>query len=146
VTIKNCFVSVAGTALLAISVMAQTPGTQTSQGSATELPSAPSAVAMPKQPEPAKPAPKDNNSAQPAADTRPVLRSLGQKAPTNPAPSDSAQDSLLPPPDPPDNAPKTRNSASAAEKSVDDDKIEVVRKNVDEVNVTFTVTDKHGHF
>jgi len=101
---------------------------------------------MPKQPEPPKPAPKStNNTAQPAADTQPALRSLGQKTPASTPPSDSAQDSLLPPPDPPDTAPKPANSRAAA-KAADDDNVEVVRKNVDEVNVTFTVTDKHGHF
>src|SRR5882724_10296093 len=98
---KKSFLSFAGAALLATSVTGQTPASQsTAQGSTAELPSAPSAVAMPKQPEPPKPAPKStNNTAQPAADTQPALRSLGQKTPANPPPSNSAQDSLLPPPD-----------------------------------------------
>src|SRR3954469_8460322 len=144
---KNSFLSFAGAAFFACSVMAQAPANQAGQGPATELPSAPSAVAMPKPAEPPKPAPKETKPAtQPPADTKPELKSLGQKAPTSAPANDSGSDSLLPAPDPPDTAPKPATASTAAEKPVDDDKIEVVRKNVDEVNVTFTVTDKHGHF
>lgn len=38
------------------------------------------------------------------------------------------------------------NSAPDPKPAPDDPPLEIIRKNVDEVNVVFTVTDKHGHF
>src|SRR5437868_6723202 len=123
---KKSFLAVVGAPFFALSLMAQAPATQNAQSSTAELPSAPSAVAMPRQPEPPRPAPKSaNNAAQPAGDTQPALKSLGQKTPANTPSSNSAPDSMLLPRDVPDSVPKPANSA-AVDKAVEDEKIEVV--------------------
>lgn len=119
-----------------------------------ELPSAPSASIAP-----ARPAPPPKQEAprqEPAkpveapANNGPALQDLpGSKKPS-PAPAAAAMpaDSADDP-----SSPATRQSAqrsTAADKDLTSDDrgmpLETIRKRVDEVNVVFTVTDKHGHF
>jgi VWFA-related protein len=47
---------------------------------------------------------------------------------------------------PADSQPASQPATSAATDSADDQPIETIRKRVNEVNVVFTVTDKHGRF
>lgn len=138
-------------ASLAASVAAQTSAGQTNNQNSTpaELPSAPSAVAIPRESAPpAKPATTTGASnPKPEAATKPVLRSLRD----NPSPQSdnpSTHDSLTPPPDQPAATapgPAPSTGASTGKDAGDDENFRITRK-VDEVNVTFTVTDKHGHF
>lgn len=120
-----------------------------------ELPSAPSASIAPAQPAPPpkQEAPKQEPAkpVEAPANSGPALQDLpGSKKPS-PAPSAVAMppDSL----DPDPSSPATRQSAqrsTAADKDLTSDDrgmpLETIRKRVDEVNVVFTVTDKHGHF
>ena len=117
--------------LMAISASAQPPPNQTQ-----ELPSAPSAVVAPKQaPAPPAPQPKPQAPAQPSA---PRLEPL---VPQKPAPA-------------PPQAAATKQPAAAAPAAPapdlttdeNDRPLATIRKRVDEVNVIFTVTDKHGRF
>jgi VWFA-related protein len=111
--------------------------------SSTELPSAPSAVvAPPKQTPPPPPAAKP--AAQPNSEpAKPVLESLETKKKQPPAePPTAKQDaaqqsgSVAPPPD---------DKALSGKDSSNPDDFTVIKK-VEEVNVIFTVTDKHGRF
>jgi Ca-activated chloride channel homolog len=133
----------------AVALLAQLALAQDSQPA--ELPSAPSAVRQQEQqsktPPPAPPAP----AAQPAADkqttpepaqspAKPEANSQDTPAsqPASPAtPGTNAADVKAPPPAP---------AARKEQTQEDDDSVIVVRKRVDEVNVVFTVTDKHGHY
>jgi VWFA-related protein len=120
-----------------------------------ELPSAPSASIAPAQPAPPpkQEAPKQEPAkpVEAPANSGPALQDLpGSKKPS-PAPSAAAISPDSPDPDP--SSPATRQSAqrsTAADKDLTSDDrgmpLETIRKRVDEVNVVFTVTDKHGHF
>jgi VWFA-related protein len=120
-----------------------------------DLPSAPSASIAPAEPapppkqeaprqEPAKP-------AEAPAKNEPVLQDLpGSKRPS-PAPAAAATPADSADPDP--SSPATRQPAkgsNAADKDLTSDErgnpLETIKARVDEVNVVFTVTDKHGHF
>ncbi|MCU1285842.1 MAG: von Willebrand factor, type [Acidobacteriales bacterium] len=139
----------AGAAMMMSSAMAQTTGS-----TGQELPSAPSATSAPaKKPAPpasaqTTPAPTPKTDAQA---TQPVLQSLGdgKKKPTStpaqdPQTNKGNQDpsSALPPPDA-DN-PASDKPLGAKDSANPDDF--TVKKKVEEVNVIFTVTDKHGRF
>ncbi len=94
-----------------------------------ELPSAPSATL-----EKSKPAPPPPPAAEPQPSTQPQVQ---------------------PPPAPKANAPEPQAAAAQDSKPAEtakskddapDDPITTIKKNVEEVNVVFTVTDKHGKF
>ncbi|HKN37275.1 MAG TPA: VWA domain-containing protein [Terriglobales bacterium] len=120
-----------------------------------ELPSAPSAVQ--EQKEPPKSAP---SQAQKSAPTRPQssrpsdiqeLKPIGQEAPpTAPAVPDTT--ASKPDPQEPTAAPASPSSEAKPSPSGDADSAEndksltTIRKTVNEVNVVFVVTDKHGHY
>ena len=90
-----------------------------------ELPTAPSAVKQPPPPPPPTPEPEPAKSSPPQAsrpETRPATASK-ESGSTSDAPS-----------------------ASASEGRSEGPAIETIRKRVDEVNVVFTVTDKHKRF
>jgi len=122
-----------------------------------DLPSAPSASIAPAQPAPPpkQEAPKQEpaKAAEESAKSEPALQDLpGSKKPSPPpapataaTPADSA--------DPEPSSPAARQPAkgsNAADKDLTSDErgnpLETIKKRVDEVNVVFTVTDKHGHF
>ena len=84
------------------------------------LPSAPSAATQP----------------APAAQPTPVPQSAKNAPPDPKSPSDTKPSQQTAPPAP-------QNGAAPAQ---DDDSITTIRKTVNEVNVVFTVTDKHGHY
>ena len=87
--------------------------------STEDLPSAPSAVSRQKAPPAAQP----------------------QPAPNPPATSETAS-----PQDPDENRKESNASSPAEEPSAPDQRQPTLRVNVNEVNVVFTVTDKHNHY
>jgi VWFA-related protein len=113
------------------------------QSSSSELPEAPSSTITPQKPksqDPTPPAQTPQAQQQPApADQQPTLTDLSpkqQQAPANPSPANAQEQQPTKPggqkptdvtPDP--NGPET-----------------VIKVNANEVNVVFTVTDKHGRF
>jgi VWFA-related protein len=139
-----------GAAVLPISSAAQSQST-----APTDLPSAPSAVAIPPKKSP-PPAEKPAAQAQTAnGDSKPVLQSMEDKkkpvAPATTAPAAteadkaatraiSGQESSSSSPQPGDKGAPLTSKDSA---NPDDF---TVKKKVEEVNVIFTVTDKHGRF
>ena len=109
-------------------------GAAQNSGQASDLPSAPSAARQPKAapaPQAAAPAPQPQTSPTPAA-TQPQATTGGQPAaqgtPTQPPPDHPAT--------PAANQPDSSQSDIAA----------TIRRTVNEVNVVFTVTDRHGHY
>ncbi len=102
-----------------------------------QLPSAPSAVAVPKQPAPA-PAAAPATTPQTVAPTppKPELKDLYPQQPAPPVPSATK--------------PEAKVQPAAVKANPDPDintqGVTTIIKRVDEVNVVFTVTDKHGHF
>lgn len=115
---------------LALALAATTCAAQ--QQSTNDLPSAPSATLEKPKPKPQTPPP----APQPAPQQNEPAPPQPMPAPPQAAaqPSDSAQ------------PPKTASDKSVAEAESDDNAITTIKKTVDEVNVVFTVTDKHGRF
>ena len=130
---------------------AQTTSQDSTQNSQQNLPSAPSAVKM-QEMRRAKPAPPANNPATPT--TTPAA-SAPAPASTQPATADSGgseaeqPESVSAQPAPPAAEPVASPSpapANAAPSASDEAPVTTIRKRVDEVNVIFTVTDKHGRY
>jgi VWFA-related protein len=116
-----------------------------------DLPSAPSASIAPAQPAP-QPKTEAPKPAEAPAKSEPGLQDLpGSK---KPVPAAAAPQPLDDSADPEPSSPAVRQQArqtNAAEKALTSDDrgnpLELtIRKRVDEVNVVFTVADKHGHF
>jgi VWFA-related protein len=117
-----------------------------------ELPAAPSASIAPAQPaqQPKAEAPKP---AEPPANSAPSLQDMpGSKKPS-PPPAAAAPQPQADSADPEPSSPAARQQAkggNAADKDLTTDErgmpLETIKKRVDEVNVVFTVTDRHGHF
>ncbi|MGB9106941.1 MAG: VWA domain-containing protein [Terriglobales bacterium] len=117
-----------------------------------DLPSAPSASIAPAQPVPQPKAEAPKPAAAPAK-SAPALEDLpGSKKPS-PPPAAAAPQPEADSADPESSSPAARQQAkgsNAADKDLTSDDrgipLETIRKRVDEVNVVFTVTDRHGHF
>jgi VWFA-related protein len=97
-----------------------------------QLPSAPSATKQTNPPPPAAP-PPPQAVAQPEA-------SKAEAQPGDSAKADSSSTTTATP----DTTPATRAESSSS--SSGDDTLSTIRRTVNEVNVVFTVTDKHGHY
>ncbi len=122
---------------------------QSQNSSPQDLPSAPSAsIAPPAAPQPKADAPKPAEPPKAATapkEQAPVLQDLPGSTkpspPENPAlAADVARSTTQP---------AKQTNAAAHEDLTSDDRgnpLETIRKQVNEVNVVFTVTDKHGHF
>lgn len=117
------------------------------QNSGQELPSAPSATLQQNKPQPAPPAPPQPAPQQP---TPPPAQ---QPKPQTETPTDSAQPQpATPPPQPAAEAAtvesrKTDTPSTAAKPTpTPDESATTIRTFVNEVNVVFTVTDKHGRY
>jgi VWFA-related protein len=115
------------------------PGMQGQDTGQAELPSAPSA------------------SQQQSRSPKPLPVAQPQVAPQEPAQqtqvqADSAKPSAVPPALQPADAaqqsqpPKTGTASPAGTGTSDDESLATIRHTVNEVNVVFTVTDKHGHY
>ncbi len=106
------------------------------QSSSDDLPSAPSAVKQERsQPVPPPPAPPQASAEPPASNTSEATESQASPPPESPAAKPEAAQSDAPPKAKDD---KPSNS--------DDDAATTITKTVNEVNVVFTVTDKHGRY
>jgi Ca-activated chloride channel homolog len=105
------------------------------QQSSNDLPSAPSAVQQQQQQKQQQEEQKrqDEERQRAAQQAQPIP--APDPAPGQPANSTQAASNALP-----------NGTAAAASSVPDDSPLETIKKNVDEVNVVFTVTDKHGHF
>jgi VWFA-related protein len=130
--------------LLTAGAVAQQPNPPASD---QDLPSAPSASIAPAQP----PKPAAPKLAEPHAPSAPALEDLpgAQKpAPPPPATAAPAEDSATTHPPQATTQQAKEAKAGQANLTLDDRGVplETIRKRVDEVNVVFTVTDKHGHF
>jgi VWFA-related protein len=118
------------------------------QANSQELPSAPSASRQQQQkPAPAPAAQSTEASAAPAAQEPANTQATPPQATPAPSPSSAAT--------PPKEAPKTEPAAmpsneapkpAASNKDDTDNSLTTIRSVVNEVNVVFTVTDKHGHY
>ena len=120
---------------LALMLAALSASAQQSQPATKDLPSAPSAV-LQKQQEQQEAEQQKQEEAERQREAQQEQRQAAQQkaaaaAPATTVPTQTA--TAKPSPDAPATAP-------------DDPPLETIRKNVDEVNVVFTVTDKHGHF
>src|SRR5450432_804089 len=120
---RGVIFSVLGSSLLLTALVAQNAGQP-------ELPNAPShAAQQPKsQPAPSATAPVPNASAQPSDPSPPSSSSSSRtqnESPQTTAPSSSAPPQAEPSPD---------------------DTTTIIRRTVNEVNVVFTVIDRHGHY
>ena len=128
---------------------AQTTSQDASQSN-QDLPSAPSAVKV-QQMQRAKPAPPAQ--PQPNSGTQPAQPPASSAQPATAAPQPAASsgeqpESLSAQPAAPEAEPEASATApaKAAPPSSDEAPLTTIRKRVDEVNVIFTVTDKHGHY
>jgi VWFA-related protein len=113
------------------------------QNSSQELPSAPSAVIQQQQ--------EQQRAQQQAPPPAPAPAPAQQTAqPAEPQVSDGASSTAVPASDKPaETAAKATSSeqpAAVATGKGDDEPFTTIRVRADEVNVVFTVTDKHGHF
>jgi Ca-activated chloride channel homolog len=115
-----------------------------------QLPTAPSATKFPPPQAAPPPAPETKQTttqapAPPAADPSPSAQAgtsastTTQTTVTPPPANETAKSSALP-------SSTAANAAGKVESGDNPDKLTVIRKRVDEVNVVFTVTDKRGHF
>ncbi|HYL13536.1 MAG TPA: VWA domain-containing protein [Terriglobales bacterium] len=117
-----------------------------------DLPSAPSAV-QEQQKQPSRSAPATARSPASQSSSIQELKPIGQEPappppapppeskPANPAPEEQATPSATPPPlDTKPSAPSDSADSSDADSAL------TIRKTVNEVNVVFVVTDKHGHY
>jgi Ca-activated chloride channel family protein len=136
----------AALAVLATSAVAQNTGQQ-------DLPSAPSAV-QGQQKQPARPAPATARASASQSSSIQELKPIGQEPaqptpavpPVEPKPASPAAEGQVTPAATP---PPTDTKPSAPKESADsndDDSALTIRKTVNEVNVVFVVTDKHGHY
>jgi VWFA-related protein len=144
---RRAIVFVVGVLLLPWAVgLGQSSNQASSQASSQtqdNLPSAPSAVKM-REEQKAKPAPPPAN-AQPAAGAQPAAAGTSA-APAAGNSSESEQpESVSAQPAPPPAAAPARLAPSPPPAS-EESPLTTIRKRVDEVNVIFTVTDKHGRY
>src|SRR5882757_3819709 len=123
-------------AMLTASAFAQTPNTAPS-----DLPSAPSAAVTP--PKQAAPPPQKPAAQAPADSGAPVLKSLEDKKKQPTPQTQEAQKNL---PDPKAQSAGSDGKAPLGAKDSNSPDDFTVKKKVEEVNVIFTVTDKHGRF
>jgi VWFA-related protein len=131
--------------LLLLSSLSLLPATAPGQDAGQELPSAPSAskqeqnkpAARPPAPDPQSTSQPKSSSSEPAqpADTTDASKTKSQ------SPTSSAQDSQSNPPQA-----DSSQSGTDTQPSSDEDKTTTIRRTVNEVNVVFTVTDRHGHY
>ncbi|MCU1311283.1 MAG: von Willebrand factor, type [Candidatus Angelobacter sp.] len=126
--------------LLAAAIFAGNAFAQTQNPAPSDLPSAPSAVAAPPKQDAAPP--RKPAAQQPAAPSKPVLESLEPKK-KEPAPQpEQPQAAQKAGPEPAQNGDKAPLTAKDSPNPDDF----TLKKKVEEVNVIFTVTDKHGRF
>src|SRR5215813_10577086 len=102
------------------------------QNSEQELPAAPSTTVQRNKPQRPSPSP------QPAAEPQPTPQTPAPGESVKPASQQSATDAQQ--------SETSKGSADSPETSQSDEAATTIRKTVNEVNVVFTVTDKHGRY
>ncbi len=130
----------AGLGLISAILAAQTPDSQ-------ELPSAPSAVKQQQQTQPAPAVaapPPPSPAAAPAAQPAPPAPEPAKTAATKPASSSAESEAAKPGSS--DSDSKGGGSATGTVSNDADTNVATIRRTVNEVNVVFTVTDKHGRY
>jgi VWFA-related protein len=134
--------------LAAVALLAATASAQTQ--TPADLPSAPSAVKQQQQAPPAPAPAASAPAAQPDAGSSPAAQpSAPAPDSAKPAETESAKSRPTPEGKPAtDDADKTQGTASAgsAVSGDEDANVATIRRTVNEVNVVFTVTDKHGRY
>jgi VWFA-related protein len=146
-TRRAIFFGVGVLLLLPLAVGQAQTSSQSSTQNSQDLPSAPSAVKM-RQMQPAKPAPppqpQPNSGPQPAT---PATSSAQPANSSNSAPPESVSAQPAPAAPEPEAGPTPPAAAPRpAPPDNEDPSVTTIRKRVDEVNVIFTVTDKHGRY
>jgi Ca-activated chloride channel homolog len=113
---------------------------QAQDAAQAELPSAPSAVQQPSQSqEAASPAEPPSASTTPETAQQTQVPADPTKPAAVPPASDAGQNQ-------PTKAGTSTSGSSPGTNQSDDDSLTTIRHTVNEVNVVFTVTDKHGHY
>jgi Ca-activated chloride channel family protein len=118
--------------------LATLPGQSTSP---QDLPSAPSAAK--EQARPQKPPASTLQPSPSAPETRPDATPAVQASPNAAKPADSTSGQQA---GGPAKSEESAKANAAAPGSQDDESVSTIRRTVNEVNVVFTVTDKHGHY
>jgi VWFA-related protein len=130
--------------LLTAAIFAGSAFAQSQNPAPSDLPSAPSAVAAP--PKQDAPPPQKPAAQQPAAPSKPVLESLEpKKKQPAPQPAGQVEQSVQKTQSVPSSAQTDDKAPLTSKDSLNPDEF-TVKKKVEEVNVIFTVTDKHGRF
>src|SRR5580698_7277438 len=119
-------------------------GAQAQDAGQAELPSAPSASQQQSQaPAPAAPAPQQPAAAQPSPRETPVPSYAKPDGATPKQADDDAGNNQRPKPGP---ASAPTSTSPAGTILSDDESLTTIRSTVNEVNVVFTVTDRHGRY
>jgi len=121
------------------------PALQAQDAGQTDLPSAPSAAQQENRPQKTAPraeSPTPPSSQQPTPPQVPAdTAKPADTAPAEPPASDSAQNQQSP-----KASTAPASSSPLGPGPSDDDSLTTIRSTVNEVNVVFTVTDRHGHY
>lgn len=137
--------------LVAVALLSATASAQTAQPqNPSDLPSAPSAVKQ-QQSAPPAPAPAPNPAAQPDVGNSTAAQPSTPVPDAKPAEAESAKTTAAPEEKPAaatDDTGKAQGKATAgsAVSGDEDSNVATIRRTVNEVNVVFTVTDKHGRY
>jgi VWFA-related protein len=128
---------------------AQTSGQNSGQNSQDNLPSAPSAVKI-QQIQRAKAAPsaqpQPNSGTQPTSPPPASAQPAGSNSSSPEQPESVSAQPASPAAEPEASPAPAPPAAKSDLPSADDTSVTTIRKRVDEVNVIFTVTDKHGRY
>ena len=139
----RCIFFLAALGLCCAVAAAQTPDT-------SALPSAPSAVKQQQQTPPARPSPAPAQPSDPG-NSAPAQPAASAPTSAKPAETESAKSTATPTEDKPaantdSGKPAGTAGAGTAVSGDDDPNVATIRRTVNEVNVVFTVTDKHGRY
>jgi VWFA-related protein len=138
---KHALFSGALALLLAAGAAAQQPNPPSPE---QDLPSAPSTSIAPSKPVPPPKRETPPPPPQPPANSEPALEDMpGTKRPAAPATHENQAASRA---KQPASEPKVADADRDLRTDEEGRPLETIKKRVDEVNVIFTVTDKHGHF
>jgi VWFA-related protein len=133
---RGVILSVLGSSLFLTALFAQSAGQP-------ELPNAPSHAAQQPKPQPAAPPPQQTAPAT----SRGTTQDLSQPAAATPPKADPTPNSVpQTQTSPAQTAVPSATPAAPQEEPSQDDTTTVIRRTVNEVNVVFTVIDRHGHY
>jgi Ca-activated chloride channel family protein len=127
------------------------PGLQAQDAGQTDLPPAPSAAQQESRPQKTAPpaeSPTPPSSQQPAPQQTPAdtAKPADPEKPADAPPADPPARDSAPNPQPPKPSVAPPSSSPLGPGPSDDDSLTTIRSTVNEVNVVFTVTDRHGRY